>query len=80
MKLQIKCAAGRPWAMILEWVGYYFADLDPDEVVTVEYAVFEERQEDPVIQALDADLIEVLIDAPLGYFRVFDSKGNKLLF
>ncbi|MFN6546848.1 hypothetical protein [Mycolicibacterium nivoides] len=78
VKLQIKCAVGRPWAMQLEWLGSYFKDLDPDEILTVEYAVFEELPEIPVIEVIRADCIEVSISTPLGYFRVLDSKGNEL--
>lgn len=64
--------------MALEWLGSYFEDLDPDEVLTVEYIIREGRPEVPIIDVVAADCVEVRIDSPLGYFRVLDSKGNEL--
>lgn len=77
-KIHIRCAAERPWTMVLEPLGVHFEYVGPDEILTVEYVIFEEKPEIPRIIAIEADIVEVRISSPSDHFRILDSKGNEL--
>jgi hypothetical protein len=77
-KFQVGCALGKPWTMAVEWLGSYFEDLDPDEILTVEYVISQETPETPCIDIIAADFVEVGLNSAWDAFRVLDSKGNEL--
>jgi len=64
--------------MVVEWLGRYFEDLEPDEILTVEYIVREGLPEIPIITAIAEDFIEVRMDSPWDCFRVLDAKGKEI--
>lgn len=77
-KFQVGCAAGQPWTMAVEWLGSYFEDLDPDEILTIEYVISRETPETPYVNVIAADFVEVGLNSAWDSFRVLDSNGDEL--